>query len=124
MNSLKEKDHKVQMILGNLLLVGVITAAGVVLFGGILYLFQEGNEIPQYADFKEKSGSLMPISGMVEGLKNLKSMAILQLGILILIATPVMRVIFSIVAFFYEKDYLYIFFTLIVLVILMYSLFL
>jgi uncharacterized membrane protein len=49
--------------------------------------------------------------------------AIIQLGLLLLIATPVARVAFSAVAFAIEHDYMYVVITLIVLAILSYSLF-
>jgi len=45
----------------------------------------------------------------------------MELGVLLLIATPVIRVLFSVFAFIYEKDYLYVAFTLIVLFVLIYS---
>jgi uncharacterized membrane protein len=48
--------------------------------------------------------------------------AIIQFGLLLLIATPIARVIFSAVAFAFERDYLYVAFTLAVLAILTYSL--
>jgi len=47
---------------------------------------------------------------------------IIQLGLLLLIATPVARVAFSVVAFAAERDWLYVAITLIVLAILIYSL--
>jgi uncharacterized membrane protein len=46
----------------------------------------------------------------------------MQLGLLVLIATPITRVAFSVFAFFYERDWKYVVFTLIVLGLLLYSL--
>jgi uncharacterized membrane protein len=48
---------------------------------------------------------------------------ILQLGLLLLIATPIARVVFSVFAFALEGDRMYVTFTLIVLSVLLYSLF-
>jgi uncharacterized membrane protein len=48
---------------------------------------------------------------------------IMQLGLLLLIATPVARVIFSAIVFAVEKDRMYLLFTLLVLFVLLYSLF-
>ena len=48
--------------------------------------------------------------------------AIIQLGLLLLIATPVARVLFSAIAFALERDSMYVVITLIVLAILLYSL--
>jgi uncharacterized membrane protein len=50
-------------------------------------------------------------------------MGILQLGLLLLIATPIARVIFSVFAFALEGDRMYVAFTLVVLTVLLYSLF-
>jgi uncharacterized membrane protein len=47
----------------------------------------------------------------------------MQLGLLLLIATPIARVMFSAVAFAMERDRMYVGFTLIVLAVLLYSLF-
>ena len=49
--------------------------------------------------------------------------AIIQFGLLLLIATPVARVAFSAVAFASRGDYMYVVITLIVLAVLLYSLF-
>lgn len=123
MKSLRDKDHEIEQILGNILLAGVILSALFVLSGGILYLFQHGRSLPQYTVFSAEQNSLMEFSRVIHDAVALKSLAIIQLGILTLIATPVLRVVFSVVAFLYEKDYLYVTFTLIVLGILLYSLF-
>jgi uncharacterized membrane protein len=52
-----------------------------------------------------------------------QSRSIMQLGLLLLIATPIARVIFSVFAFAIEGDRMYVIFTLIVLTVLLYSLF-
>jgi uncharacterized membrane protein len=46
---------------------------------------------------------------------------LIQLGLLFLIATPIARVAFSIAGFAVERDWMYVGFTVIVLVILLYS---
>jgi uncharacterized membrane protein len=51
------------------------------------------------------------------------SRAIMQLGLLLLIATPIIRVMFSVAAFSIEGDRMYVCFTLLVLTVLLYSLF-
>lgn len=52
----------------------------------------------------------------------LRSRGIIQLGLLLLLATPVARVAFSIYAFAHQRDLTYVFITSIVLAILLYSL--
>ena len=46
----------------------------------------------------------------------------IQLGLLVLIATPIARVAFSLVAFALQRDRIYVIVTLIVLAVLLYSL--
>jgi uncharacterized membrane protein len=46
----------------------------------------------------------------------------MQLGLLLLVATPIARVVFSAFGFWRERDYRYVFITLIVLGVLLYSL--
>jgi uncharacterized membrane protein len=63
------------------------------------------------------------VKQIIKGVVHLNSLSIIQLGILLLIATPVSRVIFSVIGFFFEKDYLYVIISLIVLAIIAYSIF-
>ena len=53
---------------------------------------------------------------------NGRGRGVIQLGLLLLIATPIARVAFSVVGFALERDRMYVVFTLIVLAILLYSL--
>ena len=62
------------------------------------------------------------MGSIVRDAGRLHSRGIIQLGILLLIATPIARVAFAVFAFAAERDKMYVVFTLIVLTILMYSL--
>ncbi len=119
---LHEEDRKIEIILGNLLRTGVIIAAIIVIAGGIIYLIRHGFELPHYTVFKGEPGNIKDVISVIKGALALESISIIQLGILVLIATPVLRVVFSVVAFIYEKDLMYVIFTLIVLAVLIFSL--
>ena len=95
----------------------------VVLFGAVVYLARHGHEVPNYTMFHGEPENLTSMSAIVHGALGMSGRAIIQLGLLLLIATPVARVLFSAIAFALERDYLYVFITLIVLAILLYSLF-
>ncbi len=127
MRDVKEKtadiDRNIETVLGNLLRTGVITAASVVMIGAIIFLVKHGKEIPSYHIFKEIPFSFSDFGTMYNGILSLKSVSIMELGVLLLIATPVLRVVFSVFAFLYEKDYMYVLFTLIVLLVLVFSFF-
>ena len=45
MSSKSWNDQRIEIIIGALLRTGVLLAASVVLFGGVLYLARHGNEI-------------------------------------------------------------------------------
>jgi uncharacterized membrane protein len=116
-------DYQVEQVVGNLLRIGVITAAALVLAGGIVYLVQEGGELPDYRVFKGVAADLRSPFGIFNDALAFKSSGLIQLGLLVLIATPVARVIFSVFAFLRQHDFTYVIFTLIVLAVLLYSLF-
>jgi uncharacterized membrane protein len=65
---------------------------------------------------------LRPISGALHSIIHERGRSLIQLGLLLLIATPIARVVFSIVGFAIERDRMYVAFTLIVLAVLLYSL--
>ena len=119
----KWTDERVERVLGTLLQTGVIISGVVVLAGGILYMLRYGHDPVQYESFVAERESLRSLRGVVTNALHGDARAIVECGLLLLIATPVARVIFSIIAFALEKDRLYVVLTLIVFLILIYSLF-
>lgn len=115
-------DQVVEEWIGTLLRVGVTLAAAVVLFGGGVYLGRHGYAAPQYHVFVGEPTDLRTLSGIIKDVLAFRGRGLIQLGLLLLIATPVARVAFSVVAFAFERDWLYVVVTLIVLAILTYSL--
>ncbi|MCU7500757.1 MAG: DUF1634 domain-containing protein [Ignavibacteria bacterium] len=118
-----EKDRNIENIMGSLLRTGVVAAAVIVAFGAFLYLTKYGFAIPQYSAFKGEPEALKSIGGIIKEAFSFNSRGIMQLGLLVLIATPVARVIFAIIGFAAEKDYTYTVISAIVLGILLFSLF-
>jgi uncharacterized membrane protein len=116
-------DLKIEIIIGTLLRTGVIIAAAVVLVGGVLYLKRYDRAIPNYTTFHGEPEGLKSLKDIFYGAIALDPRAIIQFGLLLLIATPVARVLFSAIAFAIEHDYMYVTITLVVLGILLYSLF-
>lgn len=119
--SKKWGDKDMQVIIGNLLRGGVLLSTGIVIAGGIVYLIRHGQELPEYRTFHGQPREFRTIPGIFRGIWDHKGRAVIQLGILVLIATPVIRVAFSIVGYLFEKDYLYTAVTLIVLAIILFS---
>jgi uncharacterized membrane protein len=115
-------DQRIEKVMGRLLQVGVIISGLVVLGGGILYLLRYGRLAVHYENFEPERASLPSLTIVLREAVHGHGRAIIQCGLLLLIATPVARVAFSIVAFALEKDRLYAVLTLIVFLILLYSL--
>src|SRR5512135_1919148 len=117
----KEQD-RIQRLLGGLLITGVVSAAAIVLAGGIAYLIRYGATPRSFHIFTGEPSDLRHLDGIIADAFSLKSRGIIQLGLLVLIATPIARVAFSLVAFLRDRDWIYTFFTLFVLLLLLYSL--
>lgn len=115
-------DQRIEGILGNMLRVGVGLSAFVVFVGGVVYLAHNGFSHLDYRVFQGEPESLRSVSGIVREALALNGRGIIQLGLLLLIATPVARVIVSIFGFAEEHDRMYVGFTVIVLAILLFSL--
>jgi len=116
-------DRKVEDLVGNLLRAGVLLSAFVVFCGGSVYLARHGNEPSGYRVFRGEPNDLRTIPGVLRETFSLQGRGIIQLGLLLLIATPVARVALAILGFAAERDRMYVGFATIVLVILLYSLF-
>jgi len=115
-------DQRIEEIVGNLLRIGVSLAAFIVSVGAIIYLARHGLSPVDYGVFRGEPASLRGVKGIVRATFGLRSRSIIQLGLLVLIATPVARVAFSIFGFAKEHDRMYVAFTIVVFVILLYSL--
>ena len=115
-------DQYVDELIGNVLRVGVTLAAAAVLFGGTVYLVRHGLAAPHYHIFVGEPADLRNVSGIVRDALSLRGRGLIQLGLLLLIATPVARVAFSVAAFAMQRDRLYVAVALIVLAVLIYSL--
>jgi uncharacterized membrane protein len=114
----KLKD--MQLIIGWVLRVGVIASVTVVCFGAVFYLYRHGHSLADYSVFKGVPG-FVEDKGIIQGILTLKGRAIIQAGIILLIATPILRVVCSFAGFAFEKDYLYTGITLLVLLIIFMS---
>ena len=117
-------DKDVQVILGTLLRVGVIVSTAVVLLGGVIFLTNQGNQTVSFSEFKPEQVKFSSVAEILSGLKTFDGLAIIQFGVLLLIFTPIARVVFSIFSFLMEKDYMYVLIGIIVLCVIITSLYL
>jgi uncharacterized membrane protein len=116
-------DERTEVRIGNLLRAGVILSATVAFVGGVVYLSRHGREVPDYRLFRGEPSDLRSVGGILGGTFTLRGRDLIQLGFLLLIATPVARVAVSVFGFLRERDWLYVVVTLFVLALLLYSLF-
>jgi uncharacterized membrane protein len=112
-------DKQLDTAIANMLRLGVTLAAAVVFLGGILSLRNLTDAAPSYAHFQPDT--LPTPSGLLHAVARLDPVAIIQLGLLLLIATPILRVIFCVVGFALQRDKLYVAVSSTVLLILLYS---
>ena len=112
-------DRRVEMAMGALLRAGVALAAALVLAGGITYLARAGGTQTHYGTFHGVEASLRSPAEVVRSAAALHPDGLIQLGLLVLVVTPIMRVAFSALAFAVQHDRLYVVLTMIVLAILL-----
>jgi uncharacterized membrane protein len=115
-------DEKLEILVGRLLQTGVFLSAAVVFLGAIIYLFRHGLEPMNLGAFRGEPAEFRTIRGIFSAVRAVRGRGIIQLGLLLLIATPIARVILSIFGFAKERDRLYVTLTAVVFVILLYSL--
>lgn len=116
-------EHQFEQLLGKLLRTGVSLSAIMVAVGGVLYLVRHGTEPPNFAVFRGEPAAFRVLPDIVQGAMTLeRRRSLIQLGLLVLIATPILRVAFSAYGFWRQGDRAYVIITLIVLVLLFYSL--
>jgi len=116
-------NHKVEVLIGNLLRIGVIASASLVILGGLIYFLLGAPALPSYKSFRGEPEELRHVEGIIKYALSLHARGLIQLGFLVLIATPIARVAFSIFAFLRQRDIMYVIVTCIVLIVLCYSLF-
>jgi uncharacterized membrane protein len=117
------QERDVEMFIGQQLRWGVISASVIAFIGGIIYLYSHGKGTPAYTEFTGAPLYVRHLPGILHGVFQLDGMAIIQLGVVVLLATPITRIAFSVLAFAMEKDILYVIITLIVLSVIIFSIF-
>lgn len=121
-----EKVRQVELLISGLLRIGVVTSLAVVLTGMVISFVHH----PEYVRSGEPlrrlttpGGAAFPrnVGEVWRGVKDGRGQAIVVVGLLLLIATPVMRVAVSVFAFVYERDPAFVVITTIVLILLLLS---
>lgn len=115
-------DEQFDRVLARVLQTGVALSAAVVVFGGAMFLWRHAGENPTYHIFRGEPADFRTVSGILAEARSLSGRGFVQLGLLLLIATPVARVVFAVLGFARQRDWLYVATTFVVLCLLLYSL--
>ena len=102
-------EEKIEVRVGSLLKWGITLATVVMLIGGVVFLLHNGRNAPDYKTFRS--------------IKQTEGSGLIHLAVLLIIATPVARVIFAAYAFARMRDWLYALISTIVLVLLLFAIF-
>ncbi len=118
--------RQVELTISNLLRIGVVASLTLVLLGTIVTFVQHPSYVSQPSELQRliTPGTKFPhaIRDLGTALRKVQGEAIVVLGLLVLIATPVMRVAISILAFVYQGDRVFTLITATVLGLLLLSL--
>jgi uncharacterized membrane protein len=124
---LTQEGARFKVVIGIVLRYGVIASFAIVALGSA-FLFLEGqtgySRLGTAEDlFGAQNGFLIGLGPLVQGVASAKPYAIIDLGLVVLLATPVARVVISVFLFAEEKRYIFVAITATVLAILMLSMF-
>lgn len=115
-------DHKMESIIATMLRAGVLAAASLVILGGAMCLLLHPGTVQDYRHFHGEPTALLSPSRIFIGALHGRALSIIQLGLLLLIVTPIARVFLCVVGFFTQRDRVYVTVSLLVLSVLLYSL--
>jgi uncharacterized membrane protein len=101
---------------------GVILAAAVTAIGGVLTLLRHGLDVPSYGAFHSEAAEFRSVAGILAAAAGFRPRAIIQLGLLLLIATPIARVALAGFVFFKSRDWVYVAVSSFVLALLLFGL--
>ena len=113
------QDKDLERIIGQLLRYGVLLSSLVVLTGGIVYLIRHGHQEPAFGSFKGEPDKMKQLGPLLQAIGRGEGRPLVQLGLFVLIATPIARIAFSVIGYLLEKDYLYVTITILVLAVIL-----
>ncbi len=119
----KPSDQDLDISVAVVLRIGIILSASVVILGGVLLQNHLFSAVPDYAHFHSGDPGLRSVMGIVQGAVNFTPRSVIQLGLLLLIATPVARVLLCIIGFTRQRNLLYVGVSSLIFAILLFSFF-
>jgi len=121
----EERVRKVELAISNLLRIGVGTSLLIVLAGTVVTFVHHPHYLTSRRDLVRltKPGAEFPhsVPPVIRGIEHSQGRALVMAGLLLLIATPVLRVAISVLAFVYQRDRTFVVITSVVLALLLAS---
>lgn len=115
-------DRLLERQVGAVLRIGVIGAATLAVAGGAVLIAHQASAPIDVATFHGEPAALRSVIAVVRGAAALDPAAIVQLALILLIATPIARVAVTVVSFARRRDRPFVAITGFVLTLLLYSL--
>lgn len=115
------RESRLDYVLSLVLRTGLLLSILAILYGGISLLWEHGGEKIDYHIFDGEPASLKGIFHILKDVKTNNALSIIQLGIIILLATPIIRVLSCLILFATSRDFLYVVISAIVLGVLLYA---
>jgi uncharacterized membrane protein len=115
-------DERMDRAIAGVLRGGVLLASALIAAGTALFLVRHGGEPASFAHFRGEPVAPRHVAGIVREALAARGRGLAQLGLLVLVATPIARVAFSVFAFAARRDRTYVGVTIGVLAILGFSL--
>ena len=121
--TVRRTDRRLAREVGGLLRLGVLVSSVVIALGLVPFLVRDGARHVDYHMFRGEPAVFRAIPDLLAYAGWAHPRGIMQLGVLLVIATPFARVALCLVEFAHERDRLYIGVTLVVLLTLSWGLF-
>lgn len=116
--------RETELMIGYVLRAGLWLSVVIVLMGGSLYLLQNGGHLIHYQVFEQGSkANLSALSEIWGDVFSFSARGIIELGLLVLVFTQVLRVVLTAWMFFVVRDYFFTIISLLILGVLIYSIF-
>lgn len=116
-----DRDAALEKVIGQVLRYGVLLSSVLVAAGGIIYLFRHGSELPRFHEFRGEPSKMREMRPLWAAVLHGEGRPLIQLGLLVLIATPIARILLSVGGYWREKDYLYVALTVVVLTVILWN---
>ena len=113
-----------QLLIGQVLKIGVLLAFFIVLIGSVMYLFTHGNEVVSLQKFSVAPFQLKSIGQIFSDSFTLSPLGLIQLGLLVLVLLQMIRVAMTLWLFVQLQEVIFVLISLFILLVLIYSLFL